>query len=178
MMQKLPGHASPTPHLLGKGVQPPAASPERNPRPHFQVRWRCWSTRLACVAQVEVTAHEASPAGGRGGGVEEWRVLRFNGVTRQSVARLHMAPAALLAAPATAGIGGDSSSRSSGGDGSAAEGSTAAAATAGPEHQAVLVADPGCLAFEYTKSIVSAGELRRSALTFRTWLVPRRRAAA
>ena len=102
-------------------------------------------------------------------------MLRFNGVTRQSVARLHAPPAAPLAALATAGISGDSGggrsiSSSSGGDSSAAEGSTAAA-NAAPEQQTVLVADPGCLAFEYTKSIASAGELRRSALPSATWPV-------
>ena len=61
--------------------------------------------------RVEVTAHPASPlkkrssssssgtAGGSGssfapppGSWEEWRVLRFNGVTRQTVMRVHVAP--------------------------------------------------------------------------------------
>ncbi|EFN52903.1 hypothetical protein CHLNCDRAFT_138459 [Chlorella variabilis] len=57
---------------------------------------------------VTVTAHPASATGQAAaasqGGWEEWRVLRFNGVTRQSVARVWVQPAAGSGAVARNGM--------------------------------------------------------------------------
>jgi len=89
--------------------------------------------------QVEVTAHTASPAGRKE--VEEWRVLRFNGFTRQSVTRVHREPA-----PPSVGS-------NSGGSGVAVDQVAPAAVL---ERQGRWVADPECLAFPYTKAIASA----------------------
>ena len=91
--------------------------------------------------RVTVTAHPAdslpsnptppahagsSSSSGAGGGWEEWRVLRFNDVTRQTVMRVHVLP------PAHAG--GSSSSRAG--------------------HR--VVAQPDCLAQPYLKTVAAA----------------------
>ncbi|GAB4814121.1 hypothetical protein N2152v2_001167 [Parachlorella kessleri] len=52
-----------------------------------------FSADSACGnGRVTVTAHEATQQEGAPGAVQEWRVLRFNDATRQSVARVSLAP--------------------------------------------------------------------------------------
>jgi len=117
---------------------------------------------------VTVTAHAASHVAGSATDLpEQWRVLRFNAATRQSVARVHIVGAAGrdhghdTAGGGGAGSGANNVGSGAGGVGSgggntsvAAATSTAAAVAASP----MLVADPRCLGFEYTKTIASAGE--------------------
>lgn len=121
---------------------------------------------IMCVygCQVVVTAHAATRvAGSCTKAAEEWRVLRFNEATRQSVSRVHAtgaerpAEAAGHAAEAaghaaeTAGQTAAGAGRAAGGAGHSEEVESAADGGA-----PCWRADPRCLAFEYTKTIATA----------------------
>lgn len=93
--------------------------------------------------QVEVTAHEASPLRGQHHS-EEWRVLRFDGATRQSVARVRSA-APNVAGPRSSSVG-------------AADLSDVNQRQQSAETVSPLSADPKCLAMEYTKTMAAAGQ--------------------
>lgn len=101
---------------------------------------------------MEVTAHEASPLRGQLHS-EEWRVLRFNGATRQSVARVRPA-AADADDPQPPSM-------------TAADVSDADQRQHSAEVASSLSADPKCLAMEYTKTMAAAGESSTSPLWIR-----------
>lgn len=97
--------------------------------------------------RITVTAHAAFPASERAGaGEEQWRVLRFNDATRQSVARVAVR-------------------RSAGG--AAREGpETGSASSVG----LCLEAQPRCLAADYLKTVASAGAGFRGSHAYNlTW---------
>eukprot|EP00887_Chlorella_sp_A99_P005280 scaffold1.g5280.t1 len=117
--------------------------------------------------RVTVTAHPASRAGadtrrpgeparadGTHGGRtwEEWRVLRFNDVTRQTVARV-----TVTARPAAdaSGAGASSPGGGSPGGGGSAGGGPGSAGASGRQQALQLEAQPDCLAQEYLKTMAS-----------------------
>lgn len=100
-------------------------------------------SRAPTPLQVTVTAHAASQQEGPSGSVQEWRVLRFNGVTRQSVARVTISRAERAGSIDSSSNGDGASRRSQNGAGSPA------APAAGEWH---VEQQADCLAPPYLKS--------------------------
>jgi len=99
---------------------------------------QCGNGRITVTAHPASTTGDGKPAAGNGSGGssswEEWRVLRFNGITRQTVMRVRAAPP-LAAAPAAGAA--------------ATNGSTQ---QQGQPQSAGITARPECLAQEYLKT--------------------------
>lgn len=93
--------------------------------------------------QVEVTAHAAAPLRNQQR-MEEWRVLRFNGSTHQSVARVHIPAHASTADSSPLDLSDEDCDVR-------AKDSQVIRPGVGP-----VVADPRCLAMEYTKTMAAA----------------------